>query len=187
MRSMFSAQHMANMTWAMATLAHKDERYLEVMAEQAMQQVALFNPQECSNLAWAFALLTFRHDALLQALSQRSQEIVQEFIPQNLGNTAWAYNRLGYRDEQLMHCLLPLVSKEPRRGLVREAAGRLQECAGQEVLDLVESIVTGAPHAAASLACRWLRDCRAGPRVGASHALVRIEVPGGAGLCGRLQ
>lgn len=127
----FNAQHMANMTWAMATLAHKDGRYLQVLAEKAMEQVSSFNPQECSNLVWAFALLTFRNDELLQALSIRSQEIVSEFIPQNLGNTTWAYNRLGYRDERLMQCL------------VREAAGQLHECSGQEVLDLIESISTG--------------------------------------------
>ncbi|CAE8594832.1 unnamed protein product, partial [Polarella glacialis] len=77
--------------------------------------------------AWAFALLTFRDDDLLAALSRRSQEIVSEFIPQNLGNTAWAYNRLGFRDEPLMRCL------------VQQAAGRLHECQGQEVLDLIES------------------------------------------------
>lgn len=28
--------------------------------------------------------------------------------------------------------------------LVREAAGRLHECSGQEVLDLIESIATGS-------------------------------------------
>ncbi|CAK9081549.1 unnamed protein product [Durusdinium trenchii] len=150
---MFNAQHMANMTWAMATLAHKDERYLHVLAERAMEEVARFNPQECSNLVWAFALLTFRDDALLQALSRRSQEIVADFIPQNLGNTAWAYNRLGYRDEQLMQCL------------VREAAGRLQDCAGQEVLDLIESIVTGGYEASVE-GPEWQRlACWAGQKV----------------------
>ncbi|CAJ1368003.1 unnamed protein product, partial [Effrenium voratum] len=113
-----------------------DERYLQILAERALEEVGSFNPQECSNLVWAFALLTFRHDTLLSALSRRSQEIVAEFIPQNLGNTAWAYNRLGYRDERLMQCL------------VREAAGRLHECAGQEVLDLIESIATGGYEAA---------------------------------------
>eukprot|EP00930_Biecheleria_cincta_P039600 TRINITY_DN27202_c0_g1_i1.p1 TRINITY_DN27202_c0_g1~~TRINITY_DN27202_c0_g1_i1.p1 ORF type:complete len:907 (+),score=130.62 TRINITY_DN27202_c0_g1_i1:32-2722(+) len=127
----FSAQHMANMTWAMATLAHKDERYLQALAIRALEQVESFNPQECSNLAWAFALLTFKHDGLLAALSIRSQEIVSDFIPQNLGNTAWAYNRLGFRDEALMQCL------------VHEAATRLHECAGQEVLDVIESVTTG--------------------------------------------
>lgn len=127
----FSAQHMANMTWAMATLAHKDEEYLRALARRAVEQVATFNPQECSNLAWAFALLTFRDDELLAALSRRSQEIVAEFIPQNLGNTAWAYNRLGFRDPALMRCL------------AQQAARRLHECQGQEVLDLIEAITTG--------------------------------------------
>jgi len=127
----FGAQHMANMTWAMATLAHKDEEYLRLLAIRALEQVSAFNPQECSNLAWAFALLTFRDEALLAALSVRSQEIVADFIPQNLGNTAWAYNRLGYRDEKLMLCLL------------HQAAQRLYECQGQEILDLIEAITTG--------------------------------------------
>merc|ERR1719352_120202 len=119
------------MTWAMATLAHKDEEYLRLLAKQAMDQVNDFNPQECSNLAWAFALLTFRDDLLLAELSKRSQEIVADFIPQNLGNTAWAYNRLGFRDVGLMQCL------------VEQAAQRLHECQGQEVFDLVEAISTG--------------------------------------------
>ena len=44
-------------------------------------------------------------------------------------------------DERLMQCL------------VREAAGRLHECSGQEVLDLIESISTGR--------CRpWLQPAR---------------------------
>ena len=54
---------------------------------------------------------------------------------------------------------------------MREAAGRLQECAGQEVLDLVESIVTGGYETAVQGAewehlMRWsslkfqaVRDC----------------------------
>eukprot|EP00445_Apocalathium_hangoei_P064783 CAMPEP_0204113934 /NCGR_PEP_ID=MMETSP0361-20130328/3944_1 /ASSEMBLY_ACC=CAM_ASM_000343 /TAXON_ID=268821 /ORGANISM="Scrippsiella Hangoei, Strain SHTV-5" /LENGTH=645 /DNA_ID=CAMNT_0051064375 /DNA_START=8 /DNA_END=1945 /DNA_ORIENTATION=- len=119
------------MTWAMATLAHKDEEYLRRLVLRALEQVDQFNPQECSNLAWAFALLTFRDDELLAALSRRSQEIVMDFIPQNLGNTAWAYNRLGFRDEGLMQTI------------VRETAQRLNECQGQEVLDVIESIATG--------------------------------------------
>ncbi|CAK0827694.1 unnamed protein product, partial [Prorocentrum cordatum] len=127
----FSPQHMANMTWAMATLAHKDEEYLLVMARRVLQQVGDFNPQECSNLVWAFALLVFRDDAALEALSQRSRDIMPEFIPQNLGNTAWAYNRLQYRDEELMRCI------------VHEVSQRLHECHGQEVLDVVEAVLTG--------------------------------------------
>lgn len=119
------------MTWAMATLAHKDEDYLRAMVARALEQVTEFNPQECSNLAWALALLTFRDDTLLRALSIRSQEIVAEFIPQNLGNSAWAYNRLGYRDEGLMATL------------TAQAARVLHECQGQEILDLIEAVGTG--------------------------------------------
>ena len=44
-------------------------------------------------------------------------------------------------DEALMQCL------------VHEAAGRLHECSGQEVLDLIESISTGKPPVGPA---RWL-------------------------------
>mmetsp|Transcript_16873 Transcript_16873/g.39408 ORF Transcript_16873/g.39408 Transcript_16873/m.39408 type:complete len:814 (+) Transcript_16873:164-2605(+) len=147
----FGPQHMANMTWAMATLAHKDEEFLRLMCQRALEVVQDFNPQECSNLAWALALLTFRDDALLDAISRRSQEIVADFIPQNLGNSAWAYNRLGYRDEELI------------RTLTRQAAQVLHECAGQEILDLLETISTGGyqdavdPQDYARIQC-WIED-----------------------------
>ena len=63
---------MANITWAMATLAHKEETFLRAMVVRALEEVGGFNPQECSNLVWAMALLTFRDDDLLAALSLRS-------------------------------------------------------------------------------------------------------------------
>ena len=95
--------------------------------------------------------------------TKESTYCTKDFIPQNLGNTAWAYNRLGYRDETLMECL------------VKEAAGRLKECAGQEVLDLIESISTGGYEDAVagpewSLLLHW-----AGQKYESVHDFVKVS------------
>jgi len=87
----FTLQGLINMVWALATLAHYDEPFLDAAADCVLSQADRLNPQDYSNTAHAFAALRHpRAAALVAALVERSAARLGVFNEQNLSNLLWA-------------------------------------------------------------------------------------------------
>eukprot|EP00775_Hariotina_reticulata_P012456 gene12456-12592_t len=105
----FSAQNMSNLLWSFVYLHYKDERLLNVVAEQAARKVEEFKPQELANVVWALASMEHYDRHLMDVVGQRALVLVDQFKEQELSNVVWAFAKLHHYDPELFGNLLTAV------------------------------------------------------------------------------
>ena len=90
--------------WALATLRHRNPRFLTALAVSAERALAQpgFSARWLSSLTWGMAKLGFRHVPLMRAIAGQVAKRADEYAPQGLANTTWAFATLKYRDKDAL-------------------------------------------------------------------------------------
>eukprot|EP00747_Dinoflagellata_sp_TGD_P116491 gnl/TRDRNA2_/TRDRNA2_172393_c4_seq2.p1 gnl/TRDRNA2_/TRDRNA2_172393_c4~~gnl/TRDRNA2_/TRDRNA2_172393_c4_seq2.p1 ORF type:complete len:311 (+),score=34.16 gnl/TRDRNA2_/TRDRNA2_172393_c4_seq2:115-1047(+) len=82
----FSAEELANITWAFSTVNQFDETLFTAVARAMEKCIGDFNVQSLVNTAWAFATADQCDDKLFAALATPMERRVGDFSAQNLAN-----------------------------------------------------------------------------------------------------
>eukprot|EP00747_Dinoflagellata_sp_TGD_P051099 gnl/TRDRNA2_/TRDRNA2_147154_c0_seq2.p2 gnl/TRDRNA2_/TRDRNA2_147154_c0~~gnl/TRDRNA2_/TRDRNA2_147154_c0_seq2.p2 ORF type:complete len:126 (+),score=23.64 gnl/TRDRNA2_/TRDRNA2_147154_c0_seq2:449-826(+) len=98
--SQLTAQELANVVWAFATLGFSDEKMLAAVAREVQRRSCsgVFSTQNIANTAWSFATLSQLDQRLFAALATTARLVVDEFTAQGVANTVWAFAMLGQMD-----------------------------------------------------------------------------------------
>lgn len=90
----FTAQNLANTSWAFAKLGLWNRQLIEAVAHAAVPKIQHFDMQGLANLQWSFAILAFVSDEMSDAVLRASLECISgdDFGPQELSNLAWAFD-----------------------------------------------------------------------------------------------
>ena len=93
----FTQQALANTAWALATLRHYDQRFMEQLLRQSMEKVSGLNSQDISNTLWALATFGYSNSAFVDRAVRRLLLLEREDIGgQGLGNTLWSLSMLQH-------------------------------------------------------------------------------------------
>eukprot|EP00747_Dinoflagellata_sp_TGD_P141064 gnl/TRDRNA2_/TRDRNA2_176082_c15_seq1.p2 gnl/TRDRNA2_/TRDRNA2_176082_c15~~gnl/TRDRNA2_/TRDRNA2_176082_c15_seq1.p2 ORF type:complete len:109 (+),score=20.58 gnl/TRDRNA2_/TRDRNA2_176082_c15_seq1:164-490(+) len=88
----FNAQGIANMAWALATLAQHDKKCFGALAGSAARRVEQLTVQGLANTVWAFATTRLSAEAkLFAALTPVAERRMAEVNVQDLANMLWAF------------------------------------------------------------------------------------------------
>lgn len=102
----FSAQHLANVTWAYATVQYLDASLFDRIAVNACGRLAEFQQKELASIAWAFASVGLSCQGgasfnLVEAAISRfaSPGMLQDCGAQEVANLTWASGITGCHNE----------------------------------------------------------------------------------------
>ena len=132
----FSAQEIANISWALASLRHYDAPLLAALTRAAAARIAQFSPIELGMLVWGVAHLAHGDAAFLRALTGEVQrrlaaeeaaagappggvlggrEVPSKFEAANVANIGWGLCVLEHVDPAFFGRFLSFLGRRRRR------------------------------------------------------------------------
>ncbi|CAE8738096.1 unnamed protein product, partial [Polarella glacialis] len=149
----FEPQHLAQLAWAVAALASKEQQVLrttQYASTMAIQRVAEFKPQELANLVWAWAILRMPEaEKHFESIGPVLAERMREVSPQGLSSIAWSMGALQTCPEEVW------------AALSGQAMLQLTEFKPQELSNISWALARALQHRAAPLLSAVTRQSRA--------------------------
>ncbi|RDD42824.1 FAST kinase domain-containing protein 3, mitochondrial [Trichoplax sp. H2] len=93
----------ANVTWSLANIGNKDDAFLQILGNAAMERIKFMNPDSLAIFAWSLVSLDYFDDKLFDVIADESLVQMRKFSAQNLSNLLLAFAKSNYMIPKLFH------------------------------------------------------------------------------------
>jgi len=110
---LFTPRDLAGIVWGFASLCHRNDSLMSVVAAEVVNKISGFDQRQLSNTAWAFAKCGLWNEQLVKSITGECMTKIETFSAQSLSHIAWAMAHWGApRRDDLMDAIAVELQKK---------------------------------------------------------------------------
>jgi len=102
---LFTPRDMAGIVSGFASLCHRNELLMSLVAAEVVNKISGFDQRQLSNTAWAFAKCGLWNEELVKSIVGECMAKIETFSAQSLSHISWAMAQWGARRDDLMDAI----------------------------------------------------------------------------------